>query len=136
MSIASSFFPGTFGSQKWNVATYSVVPDGTVAKMTTRACTAASNLPDYVGPDDSCANPTMTYQLSPDKGATWSAYDEAMGCDNATREPPCWLKVTLHYDFHLFAPLHVDLLGVQLGLPNTLTFERSSIYPMSDLELP
>ena len=40
------------------------------------------------------------------------------------------------YDFHLIAPFHMDFFGVSLGLPNTLSFERSSIFPMTDLELP
>ena len=54
---------GTFGSQKWDPAVYSIVPDGTVAKMERRACVAASDLPDYVGPDDACTNPSFAYAL-------------------------------------------------------------------------
>lgn len=127
---------GTFGSQKWNAAVYSVVPDGTVAKMVRRACVASSNLPDYVGPDDRCTNPAFSYQLSGDLGTTWGPYDAALACDDPTREPPCWLKVTLQYDFRLIAPFNFEILGASYGLPSTVRFERTSIFPMTDLELP
>lgn len=127
---------GTFGSQKWDDAIYSLPVDGTEAKMRLRACVASSDLPDYVGPDDSCTNPAFAYELSGDKGATWGAYSTALGCDNATREPPCWLKVTLTYDFQMFAPLNLEFFGVTLGLPNSFTFERTSVFPMTDLALP
>jgi len=132
---------GTFGSQRWNPTLYDVIPDGTVAQMQRRACVAAKNLPDYVGPDDSCTNPTFSYALSPDRGATWTpsptlADVTALACDNDVREPPCWVRVTLHYDFHLIAPLNMEIFGVTLGLPNTLSFDRTSIFPMTDLELP
>ena len=132
---------GTFGSQRWNPTLYNLTPDGTEAQMERRACRAASNLPDYVGPDDNCSNPTFTYELSGDRGATWTASPTvgqvtALACDDELREPPCWVRVTLHYDFHLIAPLHIDILGASIGLPNTLSFDRSSIFPMTDLELP
>jgi hypothetical protein len=127
---------GTFGSQKWDPVVYSLPVDGTEAKMRLRACVAASQLPDYVGPDDNCTNPTVTYQLSGDKGASWGAYDAGMDCDNATREPPCWLRVTVHYEFKLIAPFRIDLFGVGLGLPDSISLERSSVFPMTDLSLP
>jgi hypothetical protein len=127
---------GTFGSQKWDDAIYNLPVDGTEAKMRLRACVASSDLPDYVGPDDSCTNPSFAYELSGDKGITWGAYDALLLCDDATREPPCWLKVTLTYDFQLFSPLNLEFFGVTLGLPNSLTFERTSIFPMTDLALP
>jgi TadE-like protein len=127
---------GTFGSQKWNPALYALPTTGTEAKMRLRACVAASKLPDYVGPDDSCTNPVVTYDLSPDRGATWGPYDAGMGCDTATREPPCWLRVTVHYDFRLIAPFHFDFFGVGLGLPVSIPIERSSVFPMTDLSLP
>lgn len=127
---------GTFGSQKWDAAVYSAVPGGTEESMTLRACTAASKLPDYIGPDDNCANPTFSYELSGDRGATWGPYNPALACDDPVREPPCWLKVTLQYDFQLLVPLNIEMLGVEFGFPNTLTFERKSIFAMTDLELP
>jgi hypothetical protein len=127
---------GTFGSQKWNSAVYSVVPGGTEANMKIRACVASSSLPDYVGPDDACTNPTFNYQLSGDRGATWGSYDAGLVCDDATRDPPCWLKVTLQYNFRLLAPFNFDAFGTTYGIPNSLTFERSSIFAMTDLDLP
>jgi hypothetical protein len=132
---------GTFGSQRWNPTLYSVTPNGTEAQMKRRACVAASTLPDYAGPDDSCTNPGFVYALSGDKGITWTSSPTvgdvtALGCDDPVRPTPCWVRVTLHYDFHLIAPLHLDVLGVSLGLPSTLAFDRTSIFPVTDLNLP
>jgi TadE-like protein len=127
---------GTFGSQKWNDAIVTMPVDGTEAKMHHRACVASSDLPDYVGPDESCTNPSFSYELSLDKGATWVPYSPGLGCDDATREPPCWLKVTLSYDFRVIVPLNLQFLDISLGLPSTLTFERESIFAMTDLALP
>lgn len=127
---------GTFGSQKWNDTIVQVPVDGTEAKMYFRACVASSDLPDYAGPDESCTNPSFSYLLSLDKGVTWVPYSAGLGCDNATREPPCWLKVTLSYDFRVIVPLNIQFLDRTLGLPSTLTFERSSIFAMTDLALP
>lgn len=127
---------GTFGSQKWNAAVYNVVPNGTEAKMTKRACVAARALPDYVGPDDACTNPTFSYELSGDRGLIWGPYDAGLGCDFASREPPCWLKVTLAYNFRLLVPFNFEIFGVTYGVPNTLSFERSSVFPMTDLNVP
>jgi hypothetical protein len=131
---------GTFGSQRWNPTLYNLTPDGTEAQMERRACTAARNLPDYAGPDDNCANPVFSYELSGDRGATWIASPTladvtALGCDDELREPPCWVKVNLHYDFHLISPIHIDFFGIGLGLPNTVPFDRQSIFPMTDLHL-
>jgi TadE-like protein len=127
---------GTFGSQKWDPSLYSLPVDGTEAKMLHRACVAASDLPDYVGPDDSCTNPSFSYELSGDRGLTWGAFDPLMACDDESREPPCWIRVTLTYDFKLISPLHIDLGGSTFGLPSTLTLQRSSVFPMTDLSLP
>lgn len=128
---------GTFGSQKWNSAVYAAAPpDGTEAKMERRACVASSTLPDYVGPDDNCTNPTFSYALSGDRGATWGPYDAGLGCDNPTREPPCWLKVKLEYEFRLLVPFNLEMFGTAHGVPNTMSFERTSIFPMTDLNLP
>jgi hypothetical protein len=127
---------GSFGSHKWNVAVVSALPDGTEASMERRACTAASNLPDYAGPDEDCANPRFRYDLSTDRGATWVPYAEGLACDDPGREPPCLVRVTLEYDFRLFIPLHVEMFGNEFGLPETLTFERASVFQMTDMEIP
>jgi hypothetical protein len=127
---------GTFGSQKWNDSIATLPVDGTEDKMKLRACVAASELPDYVGPDTNCTNPAFAYELSLDKGGTWQPYSPGLGCDDATREPPCWLKVTLSYDFRIFVPLNLQVFGQTYGLPSTMTFERSSVFAMTDLSLP
>jgi len=129
---------GTFGSQKWNIALYAVPDIGTEAQMLHRACVAASKLPDYVGSpgDTSCTNPSFSYELSGDRGVTWQPYDVALGCDDEVREPPCWLKVTLDYQFRVLVPLNIELFGSTYGVPSTVTIERSSIFPMTDLSLP
>jgi hypothetical protein len=126
---------GTFGSQKWGDSIV-LAADGTEERMHQRACVAASDLPDYVGPDEACTNPGFDYKLSLDKGASWVDYTPALGCDDPVRTPPCWVKVTLTYDFTVFFPLNIELFGVGLGLPSSMTFERSSIFPMTDLTLP
>jgi hypothetical protein len=127
---------GTFGAQKWDPAVYNLPVSGTEDQMRFRACTAASDLSDYVGPETACSNPSFAYQLSGDKGVTWHTWDAAMDCANTTRTPPCWVKVTLTYDFHLFVPLSIEAFGVRYGLPDRLTFTRASVFPMTDLNLP
>lgn len=126
---------GTFGSYRWDPAVVTA-PDGTAAKMRYRACVAASDLPDYEGPDDNCVNPGFDYDLSTDKGASWvEDFDGSLGCDNPTKDPPCWVRVTLEYEFRLLVPFQLEAFGTQFGLPQTLTFSRSSIFAMTDLEL-
>jgi hypothetical protein len=127
---------GTFGSLRWDPGLYNIATTGTEAQMQRRACVASRNLPDYAGPDDSCTNPTFSYLLSGDKGATWVPYSSALSCDDKVRNPPCWLKVTLHYDFHLIAPLNISVFGTSFGLPSTIGFDRVSIFPVTDLEMP
>lgn len=124
---------GSFGSQKWAAAPAYTT---TISKMQERACIASKNLTDYVGPDTACSNPSFSYQLAGNANHNdWQAYDAAMTCDDAARTPPCWVKVTLTYNFNLLVPLHIDLFGLQLGLPPSLTFTRTSIFPMTDLSL-
>ena len=126
---------GSFGSEKWDPVVYAAA-DGTVAKMQHRACVAASDLPDYQGPDDACVNPTFSYLLSGDRGATWVPYSTGLACDDPNREPPCWVKVTLAYDFKLYAPLNIRLFGVDYGIPTHIAFTRESVFPMTDIDLP
>lgn len=112
---------GAFGSQQWQPA----VRTHTEAEMEKRACVAASNLPDYAGPDTDCLNPSFSYTLNPDDR-----------CDDPDRDPPCDVTVTLRYDFRLLVPFNIELFGVPVGVPPVLTFERSSTFAMTDLELP
>jgi hypothetical protein len=130
---------GSFGAQKWAAAVYNLPVDGTEDQMKLRACTAASDLPEYVGPDTACTNPTFAadwYQLSADKGSTWHAWDAALDCANPVRNPPCWVKVKLTYNFRLLVPLNFEAFGVRYGLPNSIAFTRTSIFAMTDLNLP
>jgi Flp pilus assembly protein TadG len=127
---------GSFGSQKW-------APDpavtNTVAEMQRRACVASSNLTDYAGSGGACTNPGFAYDLSQDNGATWVSYAttaaSASPCNNPVRPQPCWVRVTLSYQFNLLVPLNVQFFGMRLGIPNSLTFSRTSIFPMTDLSL-
>lgn len=122
---------GTFGSEKWTEAS---VPT-TEGDMRKRACVAASDLPDYVGPDSACANPSFSYCLSGDGGTTCVPYSPLLGCDDPIRNPPCRLSVTLAYTFDLIVPLNVEVGGVEYGFPSSITFERTSTFPMTDLDL-
>ncbi|HKF85554.1 MAG TPA: TadE/TadG family type IV pilus assembly protein, partial [Candidatus Limnocylindrales bacterium] len=93
-----------FDSSNWSPGQF----DDTYSNMKRAACVAASNLPDYQGPDDNCSNPFFDYDLSMDKGGTWVKWPEtslaaepcdsesrADGDDPATGPPPCWVRVTL-----------------------------------------
>lgn len=130
---------GTFGSQKWSNAT--TVSSVTEPEMWRRACVASKTLTDYAGPDTSCTNPAFAYELSLDKGTTWGDYASSVAsgnpCNNAARSPnPCWLRVTLTYNFKLLVPLNFELFGVNFGFPTSIAFTRSSIFAMTDLTLP
>lgn len=134
---------GTFGSQRWDPSFYDVAALGTKAQMHRRACIAAKNLSDYVGPDTACTNPTFSFELSGDRGLTWTtpnppnAEVDALVCNDPVRPPPCWVKVTLHHEFSLIAPFNFEMFGTRFGLPSTIGFDRISIFPMTDLnELP
>jgi hypothetical protein len=124
---------GTFGSQLW---ADSAVPI-TEIEMRRRACTATINLPGYTGAADGsdCTNPAFGYQVSGDRGATWSAIGPELACDDAVREPPCWVRVTLSYNFPLLVPFHLEVFGQRYGLPDSLAFDQTSTFAMTDLEL-
>lgn len=118
---------GSFDSSYWTN------PSMTREQMMHRACMASSNLPDYVGAVDpgtglaSCTNPTVSLELLPD--------DPGL-CADSSLEPPCRVRATLGYDFHLILPIHIDLGGGNsFGFPDQLTFERTSTFAMTDLQL-
>lgn len=103
----------------------------TVDGMTERACLAARNLPDYVGPDDNCSNPAFGFALD----ATPAGVSEAQ-CHQVPRGSiPCNVVVTLHYDFQLIVPVSIPFFGGSLGLPSTLSFDRQSVFAISDFEI-
>ena len=116
---------GSFDSSYWTDES------GVRQQMTHRACLAASNLPDYVGTTDSmaatCTNPTVTLELLP---------NDSVSCADNLREPPCRVRATLAFDFHLILPIHLDLGGGNsFGFPDQLSFERTSTFAMTDLQL-
>lgn len=130
-------FGTTLGAGKWQTG---APMDATVAEMERRACVAASDLPDYADPDDDpqtggCTNPSFSYCVSTSVGAPCVTVDPAAGCDDPLRSPPCVVTVTLRHDFHLLAPLNFEFMGVQYGLPSTLSFERDSSFAMTDIDL-
>ena len=124
---------GTFGSQLWADSSVPV----TESEMKRRACTASSDLPGYTGAVDGsdCTNPAFAYEVSGDRGATWSAISPGLACDDSVREPPCWVRVTLTYSFPLLVPFQLEVFGQRYGLPDSLVFARTSTYAMTDLEL-
>jgi Flp pilus assembly protein TadG len=94
----------------------------TVTEMERRACVAASALTDYAGDATTCTNPTFSHVLHTQGHADCSAV--------ARTDPnPCQIEVTLAYDFSLLVPTPL------LGLPSTLSFERSSLFEISDFEI-
>jgi hypothetical protein len=94
----------------------------TVAEMERRACTASSNLTDFEGNTDTCTNPSFSYVVH-DQGHA--------DCSKVPRlDPnPCQVEVQLEYDFRLLLPSSL------LGIPQQLTFTRTSIFEVSDFEI-
>jgi Flp pilus assembly protein TadG len=119
---------GAFNSRNWEgdpgdpTSNYAK----TLEQMTERACVAARNLPDYAGPDTGCSNPTIAVELQEPDGSV------GVNCDDETRPTPCRVVVTLTHDFHLIVPMSVTLFDVTVGFPPTMTFERTSIFAISD----
>jgi Flp pilus assembly protein TadG len=100
----------------------------TAAEMERRACVAARNLPDYAESGGTCTNPAFAYSLAPPPGGP------SIDCsaEPSPSDDPCRVTVTLTYDFHLFAPLSLEFFGMQLGLPNSLSFSRDSTFAISN----
>jgi hypothetical protein len=102
----------------------------TVQGMLDRACLATKNLPEYVGPDDNCSNPSFSYVLDTPPGVK---SDE---CSAVPRgHIPCKVTVTLGYRFDLIVPVSIPFGDRTLGLPSTLHFERTSTFAISDFEI-
>lgn len=116
---------GAFDSQYWT-------DEPSVRQnMIHRACTAASNLPDYQGTTDpvaaTCTNPVVEISLVPQAGSE--------PCTDAMRPFPCWVRATLAYDFKLIMPLRLEIGPVRFGFPATITFQRTSTFAITDLQL-
>lgn len=127
----------TLGAGKWQDGTPRA---GTEAEMQRRACVAAGDLPDYVDPDGNpatgnCTNPSFTYCITTTVGGPCAPYDAAALCEDPLRASPCAVTVTLGYDFTLLAPLNFEFMGVEYGLPSSLSFERDSTFAITDIDV-
>ena len=86
-------FGTTLGAGKWQVGLPTTA--NTVAEMQRRACVAASDLPDYVDPDDDpatgdCTNPSFAYCLTPTVGGPCVAGGPGPGdLRRPARATPC-----------------------------------------------
>jgi Flp pilus assembly protein TadG len=129
-------FGTSYGAEKWDAINSPI----TLAEMQTRACVAASNLPDYEGDDPAgatvtCTNPSFAYCVTPLVGGTCGALNPADVCEDPNRATPCAITVTLGYDFHLIAPFNIDVFGTNVGVPNSVNFDRDSTFAITDIEL-
>lgn len=122
----------TLGAGKWQSPTPA---DVTVAEMQRRACVASSNLTDFVPATGGCSNPSFSYCVTSSPGGSCGPLDPSAGCEDPLRSSPCIITVTLHYDFHLLAPLNFQFMGVQYGIPSTISFDRDSSFAMTDIDL-
>jgi hypothetical protein len=129
----------TLGAGKWQAGS---TADATADKMKQRSCVAAGNLPDYEDPEDpddpsagNCTNPSFAYCLTASIGGPCGPVDPTEACDDPLRATPCTVTVTLTHVFHLMAPFAIDFYGVHIGLPATLTFDRTSTFAMTDIGL-
>ena len=128
-------FGTTLGAGKWEAG---APRDQTESDMKIRACIAASSLPDYVDPDadpstGNCTNPSYDFCMTVPETGVCGPPDDS--CVDPLRPEPCTVTVTLTYDFHLFAPFRINLMGRQIGLPATIDVVRDSTYAMTDIDL-
>ena len=131
-----------FGS--WQSTSWSGLPgdtdsniDKTLQGMTSRACVASRNLSDFVGSTTDCTNPKIEVDVLDEHGNSARDANGAVTseCDSASRATPCRVEVELTYTFDLIVPVGMDFFGSRLGLPQQVTFTRTSIFAMSDFTL-
>lgn len=126
----------TYGAARWSAE--NLVE--TERRMEERACVAASNLADFVDtdgqPGTGCQNPGFSYCVTPVDGEPCEALDPTDVCEDPARATPCAVTVTLSYQFHLLAPVNIEMLGTHWGLPSTITFDRDSTFAITDIEAP
>ena len=127
----------TLGAGKWQDGT---PVSATLDEMERRACVASSNLSDYTDPDGdpatgNCTNPAFDFCVQPTDFAPCDPFDPTDGCEDPLREPPCRVKVTLTYEFHVIAPVNFQIMGASIGLPSLITVERDSTFAITDIDL-
>lgn len=132
---------GAFTASQWDTSVNPGQVTLTVNEMIKRACTASSNLPDYVAAGDattlcsaSGSNPQFSYQLEDSTGQPIANPPGA--CGSATTDPPCVVHVTMTYVYHTFFNLPVIPLLNFSPYPATLTLQRDSRFAISDLAAP
>ncbi len=129
----------TLGAGHWQPGTPAAL---TVAEMSKRACVAASDLPDYEDtggdPTDGCENPAFNICLTPTIGGTCYRLVDLpsdANCEDPLRAVPCTVTVTLTHTFKLISPFRIEFLGVEIGVPSSITFTRDSTFAMTDIDL-
>jgi hypothetical protein len=121
---------GTLYRWHWSVANAPV----TEAEMEHRACTAASNLPDYSEPSGTvdhatCDNPTFLMEMLYPGGTP-------VDCSAIPREAdPCRVRVTMEFDFRPIVPIGLQFFDTRLGIPEEVTLTRQSTFAVSDFEV-
>jgi hypothetical protein len=111
------------GKDRWDLTDTTTIAVNE-AEMRRRACTSTSELGDYVGSPGAqdtgaCTSPIVTIHppVMP-AGVT--------NCNAPTaHEKPCWIHVTVSYDFHPLIPIP--------PIPGTITITRESWFAISDL---
>jgi len=117
---------GAYGSPNWDDANRA----STLAAMEARSCVASRHLDGYVGSGATCSNPAVTITLLEPGGIP---ADSSSGCEDPARPSgPCEVQVDVDYTFDLIMPIALDVAGHRLGLPQSLTFRRSSVFANSD----
>ena len=117
---------GAYGSPNWDPANQAA----TLAAMESRACVASRYLDGYVGSGTTCSNPSVTIALLEPGG---SPADLSSACEDPARAGgPCEVQVDLDYTFDLIMPLALEVGEFRFGLPQSLSFRRTSVFANSD----